>query len=744
TAVTDGIHVWIFGHNSQGQCTGNPNDGSKIWKACEVSWDKQSNKRVAKICASSFCTLVLAERIEDNLITKVSNLDLFMKPTYVDERAIAYLCDIALSSGNIAKLSSTLRMVFSSPSLLNGSFPTNRNMYHLLPGTGVDLESLQKMYNRLLNIDPRVSNAFIKAMSHVVKNSGRHVHYQQEALRLRYYFILIVFPELLNASFNHEMTSLLNDSITRISDDLKQDMVEWLMQWDVFSRRLLLQRLQDCLTMFVELKEKIDMYVFRIVMVMDYLWRANQRLPSSKDRLALKEFYNRTLTRSGLIDYRSDFIRWREGSFATTTTTNTAGLNSRGRGNIFAFCMYPFLLDPVAKREVIEIEQQLSRQQHALDGNLNLNMIMGFNLFFPIPQPYFVIRVRRPHLLPDTLAIVTHTIANSPNDFFKELKVVFEGEEAVDQGGVKKEFFQLIIEELFDIKYGCFNYNENTCTYWFNSHSFEDENTFRLLGIIIGLGIYNGVLLDIRFPLVVYKKLCGEKVGLDELKDMDSTIGKSVEEVMKWPESGRDVKDLCLVFCVEDQVFGEVQKHDLISNGESIDVTNENVLNYVDKLVNWYLNESIAKQFEPFAKGFHMVVGKNAFRLFMGEELEKLVVGNTVLDFDALEVSTKYEGGYHSDHPSIRLFWRVAKSFDEENKKKLLFFVTGSHRAPLRGLGKLGLVIHRVGSDPYDGEMLPTAHTCFNTLMLPAYPKLEIMEEKLTLAIKYSQGFGLQ
>jgi hypothetical protein len=34
------------------------------------------------------------------------------------------------------------------------------------------------------------------------------------------------------------------------------------------------------------------------------------------------------------------------------------------------------------------------------------------------------------------------------------LQVVFEGEAGVDEGGVTKEFFQLLIRELFNVGYG--------------------------------------------------------------------------------------------------------------------------------------------------------------------------------------------------------------------------------------------------------------------------------------------------
>lgn len=44
----------------------------------------------------------------------------------------------------------------------------------------------------------------------------------------------------------------------------------------------------------------------------------------------------------------------------------------------------------------------------------------------------------------------------NPYDLKKQLVVEFEGEQGVDEGGVSKEFFQLVVEEIFNADYGMF------------------------------------------------------------------------------------------------------------------------------------------------------------------------------------------------------------------------------------------------------------------------------------------------
>ena len=88
----------------------------------------------------------------------------------------------------------------------------------------------------------------------------------------------------------------------------------------------------------------------------------------------------------------------------------------------------------------------------------------------------------------------------------------------------------------------------------------------------------------------------------------------------------------------------------------------------------------------------------------------------------------------------FRMFWEVIHSLTDEQKKKFLFFCTGSDRAPVRGLADLNLVISKFGPD---SEHLPTAHTCYNHLLIPEYSSIEKLRQKLLAAFNYSEGFGL-
>lgn len=52
-------------------------------------------------------------------------------------------------------------------------------------------------------------------------------------------------------------------------------------------------------------------------------------------------------------------------------------------------------------------------------------------------------------------------------DLKKQLVVEFEGEQGVDEGGVSKEFFQLVVEQIFNPDYGMFTHRQDSHTVWF-------------------------------------------------------------------------------------------------------------------------------------------------------------------------------------------------------------------------------------------------------------------------------------
>ncbi|KAK3573582.1 hypothetical protein QTP86_028179 [Hemibagrus guttatus] len=445
--------------------------------------------------------------------------------------------------------------------------------------------------------------------------------------------------------------------------------------------------------------------------------RAGQIIPY--DRFYIHELED-------LVDIRSDYVTWIQHQ-----------MFSMGMGSQVNLCKYPFVFDAQAKTMLLQTDAVI-QMQIAVDQAERQNLS---SLFLPggmmeSVNPCLILIVRRENVVEDTMEV----LRKSKNvDYKKPLKVIFVGEEAVDAGGVRKEFFLLIMKELLDPKYGMFRYYEESRLIWFSDKTLEDIDLFHLIGAICGLAIYNLTIVELHFPVALYKKLLKKTPTLEDLKELMPVVGRSLQELLDYTED--DVEEtFCLNFTITVENFGETEVFELIPNGINIAVNNHNRQDFVNAYVDYIFNLSVAPLFNEFYAGFHKVCGGKVLELFQPNELQAMVIGNTNYDWKELEKNTKYKGEYWPEHPTIKFFWNVFHELPLEKKKQFLLFLTGSDRIPILGMKSLVLVIQPTGG----GEnYLPVAHTCFNLLDLPKYTSQEILKEKLLQAIEHNQGFNL-
>ncbi|OAC97865.1 hypothetical protein MUCCIDRAFT_115941 [Mucor lusitanicus CBS 277.49] len=389
------------------------------------------------------------------------------------------------------------------------------------------------------------------------------------------------------------------------------------------------------------------------------------------------------------------------------------------------------MLNPAVKADVLKVES-VFQMRHELQDAFFRALFQGVN------SPYLVLEIRRDHIISDTLLQLEE---KSIHDLKKQLRVQFLGEEGVDEGGVQKEFFQLIVREIFDPKYGMFTFNDESRLCWFSPNPVVDDiniREYKLVGLLLGLAVYNSVILDLHFPLALYKKVMDVEVGLQDLKQLDPSLGKGLERLLSF--DGDIESEYDRSFQVDIQSFDHVFTCDLKPSGSKIQLNNENRSEFVELYADFVLSKSVENQFNAFKEGFQLVCQDSAIKIFRPEEVEQLICGSSDLDFDALEASTVYDGGWTKDSDIIKYFWEIVHSFSYEEKKKLLFFATGSDRAPIGGLSKLQFVIAKNGGD---SDRLPTSHTCYNVLLLCEYSSKEKLRERLLTSISNAEGFGM-
>ncbi|KAH9978986.1 hypothetical protein BGW80DRAFT_709414 [Lactifluus volemus] len=192
--------------------------------------------------------------------------------------------------------------------------------------------------------------------------------------------------------------------------------------------------------------------------------------------------------------------------------------------------------------------------------------------------------------------------------------------------------------------------------------------------------------------------------------------------------------------------FGVTKIVPLKENGESIPVTLENKREFVQLSAQYRLYVSIKDQLEHLLSGFYEIIPKDLIAIFNEKELELLISGTPDIDVDEWRSATEYNG-YTSSDPVIVWWWRALKSFNRDERAKVLSFATGTSRVPLGGFNDLQGVqgtqrfsIHRAYGDP---DRLPQAHTCFNQIDLPQYSSYEMLRQQLLLSINEGgEGFG--
>ncbi|CAH1174272.1 unnamed protein product [Phaedon cochleariae] len=437
-------------------------------------------------------------------------------------------------------------------------------------------------------------------------------------------------------------------------------------------------------------------------------------LDCRRPHVPFEEFYNELL--SDTVEMDRDFA------------------NYKSESGKFTFMYYPFILTPATKTMGLYFDNRI--RMYSERRISFLQTVTGMP-----SQPFLKLKVRRDHIIDDALVELEMISMENPSDLKKQLVVEFEGEQGIDEGGVSKEFFQLVIDEIFNPDYATFAVQPDSQTVWFNPTSFESDAQFTLIGIVLGLAIYNNIILAVNFPMVLYRKLMGRRGSFEDLQDWNPVLYNSLKQMLEYNQA--DLQDVFMqTFRISYQdVFGSTIDYDLKENGLEINVTQENKYEFVDLYADFLLNKAVEKQFHAFYKGFQMVVDESPLELlFRPEEIELLICGSKNFDFDELENSTEYDGGYAIDSQIIKDFWSIVHALSLEDKRKLLQFTTGSDRVPVGGLSRLKLVIAKNGPD---SDRLPTAHTCFNVLLLPEYSSKEKLKDRLVKAINYSKGFGM-
>ncbi|XP_039151320.1 E3 ubiquitin-protein ligase TRIP12 isoform X4 [Drosophila simulans] len=289
---------------------------------------------------------------------------------------------------------------------------------------------------------------------------------------------------------------------------------------------------------------------------------------------------------------------------------------------------------------------------------------------------------------------------------------------------------------------------------------------FKFLGKFMAKAVMDSRMLDLPFSLPFYRWLVSEEhsIGLADLmrvapevqntlvrlqdlvrqreyilSDPNIDAMEKTEKIEQLDLDGCPIADLGLDFVLPGHANIE-----LCRGGRDTPVTVHNLHQYISLVTYWFLIEGVQKQFEALREGFDSVFPIQRLRMFYPEELECVFCGSgsdqqqSRWETKMLQESCRTDHGFHQESQAIQYLYEILASYNRDEQRAFLQFVTGSPRLPTGGFKALTppltIVRKTLDENQNPNDYLPSVMTCVNYLKLPDYSSREVMRQKLKVA----------
>jgi len=363
----------------------------------------------------------------------------------------------------------------------------------------------------------------------------------------------------------------------------------------------------------------------------------------------------------------------------------------------------------------------------------------------------------------DFLTTALDAVPRDPSEWRKVWRFKFKGEPARDAGGVAREFWSLLSEQLFHPHAGLFMYSatDNLC-YQINplAPAMHGQavaaRMFRVVGRFLGKCLLDRQLMTVSLNRPLLKHLLALPVCFDDLEQVDAALHQN----LKWMLENDGVECLCQSFTATEDEFGCVKEVPLCEGGQDMDVTDSNKHLFVQARFKHAMMDRVSVCLGELLNGVYEVVPQLTLqgsvyrtddedefeRRLDAMELEVLLCGSPEVDVEDWKKHTSYANGLSGSSRRVALFWRVVEeSLDTDQRTRLLQFVTGTSRLPAGGFANLqGVDGSNRKFELYGlkggNDTVPRSHTCFNRLDLPDYSTVEHMRFVLTNLVEGDVG----
>mmetsp|Transcript_38997 Transcript_38997/g.117239 ORF Transcript_38997/g.117239 Transcript_38997/m.117239 type:complete len:308 (-) Transcript_38997:113-1036(-) len=294
--------------------------------------------------------------------------------------------------------------------------------------------------------------------------------------------------------------------------------------------------------------------------------------------------------------------------------------------------------------------------------------------------------------------------------------------------------------------YNQMNMEINPCSAAISPDHYREN--YRFVGRILGKALFDEQTIPFHLSQQLYKHILGWPVAFADLSFVDESIRRSLKQLLDL----EDIEMMYLNFTGTEDVFGCMKEVELLKDGSIIEVTKDNLAQYLELSTKYKLVGRVSTQLGEFLRGFYEVIPETLLTIFDFQELELLMCGLPNIEMKDWRKNTVYEGEFEfkrGEHQVCKWFWQVVADLDSEMKARLLQFVTGSSGVPARGFAFLKSFDGNLrqftinGIEATDNAVYrPVAHTCFNRIDLPCYESKAVLRDCLEEAIMNSLSIG--
>ena len=364
-----------------------------------------------------------------------------------------------------------------------------------------------------------------------------------------------------------------------------------------------------------------------------------------------------------------------------------------------------------------------------------------------------VIVVSRNNILTDS---INQFMTTQDFDFKKAMHVYFIDEAALDVGGVYREWFSCLFKAFFNKDAHMFqalNFSGlGRNTIFISEDAPEDKEgieKFNLFGKLLAKAILDKFTLKQNLNRFLIKSIIKKDITLEDMQYYDlelyETLGKLKVADIKHPDP-----NFPYVWNVRDKKTKNLIRVDLIPNGSTINLSNENKEKYVNDVVSFIAYKHNKNIIDAICSGFYSVIPNDIVSIFTAEEFDFMLSGQTQIDINDWKNNTEYKGGYTKDSKTVVAFWSILSELNNEDLLSFFTFCTGCAKPPINGFKNLQSSRRQISKfciEKLEGSnnSLIVAKTCFNRIYLPDYETKEMMQKSIkTILTNNTDLFGIE